>query len=433
MEKPFFIQPWLTSDEFISCYETMFSSLNDESYSTIDEFINSLNIENLKVGYSKLVIWEGRNDNKAFVLSSLLLLDSIIKIKENKFTDSFNKLDAHHILGEIVIRVTNLLIDELKKKKKKNKSSMFLVAKEIKLPEYIIEIRHASTHKNIPSMKSLQLSVTFLFKWVKENMWDKLYISLKKEYTLYTQIKECFQINSLEPLNLIDDDNENNNAEDNEDEDSNDNKVKLEINHLMDIVQLFFICWKKSFYDPIEQPLLRQNNDRNTSFCEEIFEFLDNKENELFIIFLFKFITQQMKNILFHNANNYLREIDILVQFSIFLLSHQSLEKSDFKQYEILLSSIYSNLKAISSEIASFTKIFNNFKQIFPNVDSIIKKSLYENDELDIIGTFNLNNTPNEDQPFNGSDNNIVQIESENNVSIDQVMDDKNIYDTLIL
>ena len=433
MEKPFFIQPWLTSDEFISCYETMFSSLNAGTNSTIDEFINSLNVENLKAGYNKLIIWEGRNDNKTFVLSSLLLLDSIIKIKENKFSDSFNKLDAHHVLGEIVIRVTNLLIDELKKKRKKNKSSMFLVAKEIKLPEYIIEIRHASTHKNIPSMKSLRLSVTFLFKWVKENMWDKLYLTLKNEFTLYTQIKECFNTMSMEPLGLIDDDNENNNVEDNEDEEDDDdeNKIKFEIHHLMDIVQLFFICWKKSFYDPIDQPLLRQNYERNTSFCVEIFEFLDNKENELFILLLFKFIAQQMKNIMDHNANNYVREIEMLIQFSIFLLRHQHLEQSDFKPYDILIFSIYSNLKIMCSENASFTSIFNNFRQLFLNTD--FKKSAYENDEFNIMGTFNINNTQNEEQIFHDSNNNIYQMDSENNLNMDQIVDDKNIYDTLIL
>ena len=118
-------------------------------------------------------------------------------------------------------------------------------------------------------MKSLRLSVTFLFKWVKENMWDKLYLTLKNEFTLYTQIKECFNTMSMEPLGLIDDDAipPQVQPQEEDEDDDDENKIKFEIHHLMDIVQLFFICWKKSFYDPIDQPLLRQNYERNTSFC----------------------------------------------------------------------------------------------------------------------------------------------------------------------
>ena len=83
------------------------------------------------------------------------------------------------------------------------------------------------------------------------------------------------------------------------------------------------------------------------------------------------------------------------------------------------------------SENASFTSIFNNFRQLFLNTD--FKKSAYENDEFNIMGTFNINNTQNEEQIFHDSNNNIYQMESENNLNMDQIVDDKNIYDTLIL
>ena len=49
------------------------------------------------------------------------------------------------------------------------------------------------------------------------------------------------------------------------------------------------------------------------------------------------------------------------------------------------------------------------------------------------MGTFNINNTQNEEQIFHDSNNNIYQIDSENNLNMDHIVDDKNIYDTLIL
>ena len=39
---------------------------------------------------------------------------------------------------------------------------MFLVAKEIGLPDYVIETRHSCTHKNLPSYNTLLFLFFFL-------------------------------------------------------------------------------------------------------------------------------------------------------------------------------------------------------------------------------------------------------------------------------
>ena len=85
MDQNFFIQPWLNQKEFIDTYHTLFTSYVNTENMPIDDFINNLNIDNLNKGYRRLIVWESRNDNKAFVLSSLLAIDIVIKIKKGQF------------------------------------------------------------------------------------------------------------------------------------------------------------------------------------------------------------------------------------------------------------------------------------------------------------------------------------------------------------
>jgi hypothetical protein len=75
----------------------------------MESFINNISISNLKSNIHYLILWDNRNDNKAFVLPSLLLIDIIIKIKEKKF---FIKLQNLHkkkiqLLKKMILIIMN--------------------------------------------------------------------------------------------------------------------------------------------------------------------------------------------------------------------------------------------------------------------------------------------------------------------------------------
>lgn len=59
-----------------------------------------------------LINLEVGGDNKLFCLPILLLVNTLIKIREDK------DINSYHILAEIIIGVINIIMDQLRKNKK---------------------------------------------------------------------------------------------------------------------------------------------------------------------------------------------------------------------------------------------------------------------------------------------------------------------------
>ena len=125
------VEPWVSQDEFIEFYEILFknkkqieinsSNVNNDdiknnSNNQLDKFIQSLSIPNLKKSMTYLVKWDTRGDNKMFCLPIILLVNTLIKIKENKINNK--DINSCHILAEVLIRIINIIMDQLRKKKK---------------------------------------------------------------------------------------------------------------------------------------------------------------------------------------------------------------------------------------------------------------------------------------------------------------------------
>ena len=125
------VEPWASQDEFIEFYEILFKSkkqieinssnvnnndIKNNSNNQLDKFIQSLSIPNLKKSMTYLVKWDTRGDNKMFCLPIILLVNTLIKIKENKINNK--DINSCHILAEVLIRIINIIMDQLRKKKK---------------------------------------------------------------------------------------------------------------------------------------------------------------------------------------------------------------------------------------------------------------------------------------------------------------------------
>jgi len=189
---------WSNWNEFKSCYQLLFQSkamekVIDISYDTLDLYINMLNINDLVAGLNILRINNIRNDDLSFILPSLLITEEIIRFKSGQYNIS-DSSDYAHILGQKIIRVVNIIVDNFKKKSKKNKYNMFLAANEINFPDFLIEIRHACTHKNLPSFLTLMYCIKYLFLWIKFNMWDKQYILVLDNEKLFHDTKQIIEL-----------------------------------------------------------------------------------------------------------------------------------------------------------------------------------------------------------------------------------------------
>ena len=372
--KEYFINPWKTPYEFLECYENIFGSYNNDNNN--NEF-NLESIENLSLEKLSFVIknylipWEMRSENKAFSLTSLLIFETIFKIKNKEFEKK--NLDNIHILSIIIIRVTNLLIDYLKKSKIVKDQNMFLISKEINLPNYIVQIRHKCTHKNLPEFNDLIFCIKNLFIYIKIYLWDNIYKKIKNENDIYFlfQETEIFLQNFFIKIT------------------QNKNKIVFKENVDENIKEYSYLKNKYGFYfDVVLFNFIRNNFN------------VDNNNNNIFnnkVIFFAKFLTKCSNN------NNNKNKID-----------NDILENN-----KILFQSIYKDLESKNNK-----EILNCFKIIFK--DFKLKEDFnYDKSEDDLyeVGNFiyfdnNENNIENNikdkiNNNNNSKENNINKMEIE--------------------
>ena len=370
------IQPWISQDEFIEFYSTLFprnntsqinSISNNNINNTLDLFIDSLSLENLKKSMIYLIKWDSREDNKMFCLPIILLINALIKLKEKKITNK--DINSSHILAEIIIRVINIIMDQLRKTKKVTSMNMYLIAKSLQLPEFIIDIRHSSTHKNLPNFNQLVFAIKYIFFWIKKKL-------IEPKYNTFIKEKKYFMV----LLNRLNSDKNDINI-------NNDDIAKLEPEHLLIVITQLFINFKKYFIYNKSKNTITYNNDKIKPKIQLFKEILD-KEKELFILMIFSFIYQQIKKI---NSNEKISNEEknkykqYLICFSKLIYNNTDKKiKFDLKKYEILYISIYNNITQIKDEYKIIYEIFiNTFQNSIKNIN--LEDNEIESDEYVVL------------------------------------------------
>ena len=375
------VEPWESQEEFIEFYEILFknkkqieinsSNNNDiKNYSNnqLDKFIQSLSISNLKKSMTYLVKWDTRGDNKMFCLPIILLVNTLIKIKENKINNK--DINSCHILAEVLIRIINIIMDQLRKNKKANSLNMYLIAKDLDLPEFIIDIRHSSTHKNLPSFNELLFAVEYMLYWIKIKLIDPKYnyFITEKKYFLFL----------LKHLN-----NNKKNIYEEENKIKKYISISLEPDHLLTIISHLFINIKKNFEYKNNKVIYYSDSDimKNKIL---LFKKILDKEKEIFILMIFSFIVQQIKNI---NTNENIPKEEkekyiqyILCFIKIICNNIPKKIKFNLKKCEILYLSVYNNINLLIKDgTKEYNSIMNIFKNIFKNCNTNIN---HENSEV---------------------------------------------------
>lgn len=435
-------QPWSNFNEWKALYDLLFNNIykNDTKVKkiedTLDSFIYNLNLESLKSARHTLSIWSIRGDNTPIVLTTSLLLEEIIKIHENSFYP-----DIKNTLAQKIIRVTNLIIDDLKKKNKSLKFNMFLIAKKINFPEFIIEVRHTCTHKNLPNLETLLFVIKFLYFWLKENIWDKQYHIFNLEKEISQKIGDV-----LSEMRIIHE-NTNKNKKIKYDIDNklneienlfkDDNNFNLELDNLIPIIERFCILFLTACENDEKQNDKSLNVRKGLNLLEfnKIFKFLYNIEQDLIVVLIFKYISQQL-NYLFKNyftqEYNSENELDSTLLKNLAMLSKymvKSCNKNiDIKKLKIknIVRKIYLHFSFLKDFNKSVMEIFESFSLIFKNINEFstnqFSKSQINEESIDIntqekYQSFNLKNSYPGSLIFNQLNNLIHKTQTTNEMN----------------
>ena len=377
------IEPWQSQDEFINFYEILFGKnsknldinniekAQNSNLNLLDKFIQPLSLPNLKKSMIYLIKWDSRGDNKMFCLPILLLVNTIIKIKEDKINNK--DINSCHILAEVLIRVINIIMDQLRKSKKAVSLNMYLIAKDLELPEFIIDIRHSSTHKNLPSFNELLFAVEYMLYWIKIKI-------IEPKYNYFIKEKKYF-IFLLKQLNNI----ENNIYEQNKIINKYET-VSLEPDHLLTIITHLFIDIKNNFeYNDKNKKISCDSNSIIMKNKILIFKKILEKEKEIFILLIFSFVYQQIQKI---NNNKEIKkdEKEKYKQYLLYFIKIvcNNIPKEiefDLKKCEILYLSNYNSIKNLINE--SKNKEYNFIMDLFSKIFKEFNKNInHENQDV---------------------------------------------------
>ena len=426
------IYPWESSSEFINFYETLFSSkemknINNNISNNLDIFISSLSLENLKLSMKYLIKWDSRGDNKIFCLPILLLVNALIKLKEKKINNK--DINSSHILAEVIIRVINIIMDQLRKNKKVNNLNMYIIGKTIELPEFIIDIRHACTHKNLPNFNQLSFAIEYIFFWIKIKLIDP-------KYNKYIQENKFFFF----LLNLLN--NCDNYGENIISKNIHHEYINLEPEHLLTIITHLFINIKKNFIYNKAKNTISYNNTK-IKYLIDLFLLILEKEKEIFILMIFSFIYQQIAKINSNSISNEKKNEYKLYLINFCKILYNNIPKKinfNLKKYEILYLSIFNNLSKIKKEYNTIFDIFNNiFKYSNKNDDLIIEESSYVDlDKIEgniySINLADINKMINIDNNYKKDKLNFNKDENEINEALNKdIRDDYNNFNSIII
>lgn len=157
--------PWCNKNEFLQSYSGLFGSGNKE---------NSINT---------LRLWMSRGNCPHSIECTLSLMECLETTAKNDV--SYNQKQL--LCSISLIRFVNGLVDPLQQFSFAR--SIHDLAKQIDLPLKFVQIRHSSTHDNLPSLKVLKQSAIEAVDWLKLRYWDAVLSTLEDGNTTVTSME----------------------------------------------------------------------------------------------------------------------------------------------------------------------------------------------------------------------------------------------------
>jgi len=159
--------PWKSWEEWEIVYQNFFAYVDPEIAPTAQNIIPNLAFESqIRDSVKKVTIWEIRGH-----------LPKMVELTKNIFTIWLDKcqentIDAEslkYLIAAHIIRAVNAISDHFRISRAKSIST---IASEICLPQLLVDLRHDSTHKDLPSLEVLKAGLCELLKWLYLNYWQ---------------------------------------------------------------------------------------------------------------------------------------------------------------------------------------------------------------------------------------------------------------------
>lgn len=168
MTEYYHVVPWYNSAEWNSVYQQLYSDSSNKEYVL-----------------KQLLIWKARCPSlPSGIESTLTLLQVYVQDHHTSSKDISTDEILRLAYSSAIMRFVNHMLDTETAKE----SSLYRAAKNLGVPDWIIDLRHDTAHSNnLPSLQLLRDATLIGLNWLKTNYWEKHqpyvqdYISGQKE------------------------------------------------------------------------------------------------------------------------------------------------------------------------------------------------------------------------------------------------------------
>ncbi|XP_077977612.1 ribosomal biogenesis protein LAS1L-like [Glandiceps talaboti] len=128
---------------------------------------NDVNLK--KRALERIATWKSR-----FVSKMPIAIDCTASLVNAVVQDELNTIDVHNlrsIYSMALIRFVNMITD--KAQTRQYAKPVHIVAEQVGLPEWLVNLRHEATHTELPSLQVLRTGVQYTLAWLQMEYWEE--------------------------------------------------------------------------------------------------------------------------------------------------------------------------------------------------------------------------------------------------------------------
>ncbi|CAN6462873.1 unnamed protein product [Victoria cruziana] len=176
-----------------------------EEWNMVREKLLSSTPESVRVALNRIKAWESRGCVPIPVAITA-------EIVEARLTDPYLRKDAPDsglnsekmlslLYSMAIMRLVNGFVDQSQDGKRK-RLSIAKAAEEIGLPRMLIDIRHESSHRGLPSLHLLRLAIDKALNWLKDYYWERQVKAIPNIYkdinSSLSKMAQCIKVKKVE-------------------------------------------------------------------------------------------------------------------------------------------------------------------------------------------------------------------------------------------
>ncbi|SAM09272.1 hypothetical protein [Absidia glauca] len=151
------VVPWTTNQEFQNVFEWLYANIDERP-------------DLVQLGVDRVKAWVSRGRIPISVRATMDLIElQLRERKQEQGGPSLSQNELRLLYSSVLTRFVNIMEDSLQTTY--FAKSLYVIAREIGLPLHFVQLRHAATHEDLPSLPVLRNAGIEALQWLYDSYW----------------------------------------------------------------------------------------------------------------------------------------------------------------------------------------------------------------------------------------------------------------------